>query len=155
MKNKITWGAVIGVFLILIVAFAFKPTVPEYMPENIAGEGSSSVFFPKAFAADTITDAENDTLAIPFSLVSSYNWSVGIVTTRLSGTQSLQLIVQEALTTGTDWIAIDTLAIGNAAATTARITGDQVYGRKQRLILDGTGTQSVRYTINAVYKKRQ
>lgn len=110
-----------------------------------------------SYVSDTITDAENDTLYLGANLISrwSYNWHIN--TTQLSGTENIIAIVQEtnnasaSQSTPTDWIEVarDTFT----ANEDGRITGETVYGIKQRLILDGSGTQSTTYSVKFAGKK--
>lgn len=110
-----------------------------------------------AYISDTITDSENDTLYLGSNLISNWTYNWHINTTQLTGTQSIIAIVQEtnnasaSQTTPTDWLEVarDTFA----ANEDRRIVGATIYGIKQRLILDGSGTQSATYSVKFAAKK--
>lgn len=134
---------------------------PQYFGEYEEVSSLPYYIYPAgatAYTSDTITNAENDTLYLGANLVSrwSYNWHIN--TTELSGTQDVIAIVQEtnnasaSQSTPTDWIEVarDTI---DTASEDIRITGETVYGIKQRLILDGTGTQSTTYDVKFAAKK--
>lgn len=133
---------------------------PNYFGENEEASTLPYYIYPSgatAFVSDTITDAENDTINLGANLVSrwSYNWHIN--TTQLSGTENIIAIVQEtnnasaSYATPTDFVEVarDTFT----ANEDGRITGETVYGIKQRLILDGRGTQSTTYSVKFVGKK--
>ena len=102
--------------------------------------------------SDTITNTENDTVEIPARLVSDWSGGWHVQATSLSGTVQLANTVEESLSyNGTDWVSVDTL--NNSAAGTKRAEQDRVYGFRQRLVIDGSGTQSTRYTVYFVAKK--
>ncbi len=105
------------------------------------------------FTADTITDAENDTLSLPYNLFSSFTSLYQMTRTNLSGTTNVAVTLQQsALTSGnTDWITVGTTS--GTGATAEALTLNPTYGVRYRLIFDGTGTQSSRYTLTAVLKK--
>lgn len=103
--------------------------------------------------SDTITDAEADTIELPVLMLSpwSYNWT--IQTTQLSGTQALAVALQESSSiNGTDWFPVDSKST-TGAADLDRITGQLIYGQRQRIIITGTGTQSTKYSIYFIAKK--
>jgi len=100
-----------------------------------------------AFVGDTITNATNDTVEIPVNLLTDRNWAWTIVATNISGTTAVIATVEEASTTGTQAAAIDWDVIGRdtfSATGQDWIRGEHTTGFKQRLILDGSGTQSTR-----------
>lgn len=105
------------------------------------------------FTPDTITNTEMDTLLLPVDFVSPWSYGYHIVMDSLSGTDTLSFVVQESMlkTGNTDWITIATGA-GSANVST-RIVGQLMYGRRQRIIVNGAGTQSTRYRITFVAKK--
>jgi hypothetical protein len=161
MKSKFIYSALIA-FVILAVAapILMSSTDNETLTERLVGSAANYYLYPSSatgFTSDTITNAENDTLNLGSNLVSrwSYNWHIN--STQLSGTESIIAIVQEtnnassSQTTPTDWIEVarDTLT----ANEDLRITGEVVYGIKQRLILDGSGTQSSTYSVKFAGKK--
>lgn len=144
--------------LCALVAFNWKGTdVPAY---EYTGD-RSEVFEPMAssivrytFTADTITDAENDTLSLPYNLFSSFTSLYQLTRTNLSGTTNVAVTLQQsALTSGdTDWVTVGTTS--GTGATIEALTLNPTYGIRYRLIVDGTGTQSTRYTVQAVLKKQ-
>jgi len=102
--------------------------------------------------SDTITNTENDTIDIPARLVSDWSGGWHVQATSLSGTVALANTVEESLSyNGTDWVSVDT--INHVAAGTRRMEQDRVYGFRQRIVIDGSGTQSTRYTVYFVAKK--
>ena len=111
--------------------------------------------------AGTITNAENDTIAIPAQFLDAWIPSVYLETTRASGTMAINLILQEnsTITGSTRWVSVDTVAIGNAASGFTRLDYPfQPYhmrGLRARVIIDGSGTQSVTYTGRFIAKRGQ
>lgn len=106
-----------------------------------------------ATSSDTITNAENDTITLSSRLFSkwSYNWTLDV--TNLSGTTNVIVKVEESNSySGDDWYPVGTpdTATGTELL---RTYGDAVYGRRQRVIIDGTGTQSSTYTATGTYKR--
>lgn len=111
--------------------------------------------------AGSITNAENDTIAVPAQFLDAWVPSVWLETTRASGTMAINLILQENSTlTGTSkWVSVDTVAIGNAATGAARLDYPfapyHMRGLRARVIIDGSGTQSVTYTGRFVAKRTE
>jgi len=105
-----------------------------------------------AFTADTITNAEKDTLSFPVNLLSNFQLNVSTVRTSLSGTHNVKVYLDESnLTTGTtDWRVIDSTS--TTTATVATIRQATIYGVRYRLRVSGTGTQSSRYTLQLTAK---
>lgn len=105
------------------------------------------------FTPDTITNTERDTLLLPTDFVSPWSYLYHVVIDSLSGTDTLAFTIQEsALKSGnTDWVSVATGA--GSRGNPARITGDLMYGRRQRIIIIGSGTQSTRYSIMFLAKK--
>ena len=105
------------------------------------------------FTPDTITNTERDTLLLPADFVSPWSYLYQIAIDSLSGTDTLSFTVQEsALKSGnTDWVNVATGA--GSRGNPARITGALMYGRRQRIIVIGSGTQSTRYSITFLAKK--
>lgn len=110
-------------------------------------------FYTYTFAPDTITDSESDTLLLPADFVSPWSFAYHVTMSSLSGTDTLSFVVQESVlkSGNTDWITVATGA-GSADVFT-RITGALMYGRRQRIIVNGAGTQSTRYAITFLAKK--
>lgn len=155
MKNYLILFALA---LIAFLAFNAK-TMPEAQDVEYTGaealnfEPNASNVVRYTFTADTITDAENDTLAFPFNVFSSYSSLYQLVRTNLSGTTNVSVTLQQsALTSGnTDWVTVATTS--GTGATAEALTLNPTYGVRYRLIVDGSGTQSTRYVITAVLKK--
>ena len=103
----------------------------------------------------TITNAGNDTLSIPVTLSSLWTYNYVLNATQTSGTTSIIAIVQENnSTSGSVWYeeTRDTLT----GAGTIRVKQNEdiplVLGSRQRLILDGGGTQVSPYTVTGTFK---
>lgn len=105
------------------------------------------------FTPDTITNTERDTLLLPADFVSPWSYGYHIVMDSLSGTDTLSFVVQESVlkSGNTDWITVATGAGSGSFST--RIVGALMYGRRQRIIVNGAGTQSTRYSITFLAKK--
>ena len=110
-------------------------------------------FYAYTFTPDTITNAERDTLLLPADFVSPWSYVYHIVMDSLSGTDTLSFVIQESIlrSGNTDWITVATAA--GSANVSARITGALMYGRRQRIIVNGAGTQSTRYSVAFLAKK--
>lgn len=110
-------------------------------------------FYSYTFVPDTITNAESDTLLLPADFVSPWSFAYHVSIDSLSGTDTLSFVVQESVlkSGSTDWITVATGA--GSASVKARITGALMYGRRQRIIVNGSGTQSSRYSITFLAKK--
>lgn len=110
-------------------------------------------FYAYTFTPDTITNTERDTLLLPVDFVSPWSYLYQVVIDSLSGTDTLAFTIQEsALKSGnTDWVTVATGA--GSRGNPARITGALMYGRRQRIIIIGSGTQSTRYSIAFLAKK--
>lgn len=168
MKNKL-W-IVFASIALLAVAMAtmsnFTNAGTEYdklmssESAGLAGSTANYYLYPTSatgYTSGTVTNAENDTLTLGSNLVSrwSYNWHIN--STQASGTENIIAILQEtnnasaSYSTPTDWIEVDRDTL--TANEDLRMTGDVVYGIKQRLILDGSGTQSTTYTVKFAAKK--
>jgi hypothetical protein len=164
--------AFVGLFL-----FAFSPekapdvvkTETEVLTENGAAPGSTAAAVASNYeyspSADTITNTENDTLTVPTALASLWSYQNVVDCTRLSGTLALIYILEENNSrTGGVWYEVERDTITNAATAQGRLHGNEgaanttlgwVNGMRQRVIIDGSGTQSVRYTHKATYKRHQ
>ncbi len=111
--------------------------------------------------AGSITNAENDTIAVPAQFLDAWIPSIWLETTRASGTMAINLILQEnsKLTGTSNWVSVDTVAIGNAATGLARLDYPfapyHMRGLRARVIIDGSGTQSVTYTGRFIAKRTE
>ena len=110
-------------------------------------------FYAYTFTPDTITNTESDTLLLPADFTSPWSYAYQVVMDSLSGNDTLSFVVQESVLRlgNTDWITVATGA-GSANVRT-RITGALMYGRRQRIIINGAGTQNTRYSITFLAKK--
>lgn len=138
--------------MVFFLAFAFSESFDE--DEFVAG----STIYENTFTADTITNAENDTLTISPNLISfwSYNWTLRA--TQESGTKDVIFILQESNErTGDSWYEVERDTASGSGTTITRLFGSGLSGRaqgvRQRVILDGSGTQSTTYVVKATYKK--
>lgn len=122
-------------------------------------ESSSNPIYQTPETSDTITDAENDTLSVSPNLISFWTYNHTIDITSLSGSVSIIAILQENNErTGGTWYEVERDTATGAGQ--LRLHGADtpsglgyVKGIRQRLILDGSGTQSTKYTKNSTYKK--
>lgn len=114
-----------------------------------------------ASTVDTLTNAGNDTLTIPVNLFSLWNYNWTVQATNISGTTSIIAILQEKNYYGTaNWYEVERDTI--SATGDIRLSGlygdgtggsGLVEGQNQRLILDGSGTQSTQYKVWVTLKK--
>jgi hypothetical protein len=142
MKTK--FSAFILAALIGLVAIAATNSTNDY--QTATPYYSYSV-------TDTITDGENDTITIPTRLVSKWTGLYHVAVTSLSGTLAVANTVQESASYGsTDWAQVDT-TFSTSASTLDRMEQEVIYGPRQRIVLDGSGTQSTRYTVHFFAKK--
>lgn len=148
------------IFTLALVAFAFKPAseMPAAEYTGTADDGvtayeptlSKNIRFQ--FDLDTITNAANDTLSVPYNLFSEFSGTFNIVRTNISGTTNIAVTLQSsAVTSGSDWC--DVASTSATTATPEAITVSSMPGVRYRLIVDGTGTQSSSYYINGSLKK--
>ena len=101
------------------------------------GLSAQSYYSRTLVTLDTITNTEADTAR-----------------TSLSGTANTTMVLQESnVSTGgaATWYTVATASGTGATVTT--ISAANLYGRRHRLILTGTGTQSTSYGITATLKK--
>lgn len=108
----------------------------------------------KTWALDTITNAANDTLTLPWTLQSRYTGSLQITRTNISGTTNIAVSIQASVTSssGTDatWVTVATTSA--TTATAELLTLAETYGQRYRIIVDGTGTQSSSYRLSWLSK---
>lgn len=111
-------------------------------------------FWSYTFTTDTITNAEADTLLLPADFVSPWSYTYSIVVDSLSGTDTLSFVLQESVSKSgnTDWVTVSTGA-GSKLTSPLRITAALMYGRRARIIVRGSGTQSTTYAITFLAKK--
>jgi len=144
MKNKILFLGLFALLAISLYSFS-RPSDAEYY----AAGGTY-----RYNVTDTISNAEIDTVTFPVNFISLYTALLTVPRTQLSGTANTTIYIDEsALTSGlTDWKVIDTLS--GTGATVASFTQDELRGLRYRVRIAGTGTQSLRYTLNFVGKKK-
>lgn len=141
MKNKFLFGLLVFIGALFLFSFesekqAFAPTTP----------------YRYTWTADTITNTEIDTVSVPATFLSNYQFQIQAVRTSLSGTHNVKLYLDESnLTSGvTDWRVIDSTS--TTTATIGAIRQAVSYGLRYRVRVKGTGTQSSRYAMNIVAK---
>lgn len=152
------------IFLLVSFGVAFAAmTATAFKGEEAAGVSRAEMsslaapnpprLYSYEFTLDTISNAANDTLSLPATDVqSNYEWSYFITRTSISGTANIAVAIQASgvRSGSTDWTQV-----GVTSATTATneiVSGTSFYGRRHRIIVDGTGTQSTSYKITAVLK---
>jgi hypothetical protein len=144
MKNYIFGG--VALILVGLLFFAGKP---DYEP-------MASNLLTKTWALDTITNAANDTLLMPWTMQNRYTGALQITRTNISGTTNLAITVQTnvASTSSTDATWITVLTSSGTGATAELLTLEETYGQQYRIIVDGTGTQSSSYRLSWLGKKK-
>ena len=130
------------------------------------GLSAQSYYSRSLVTLDTITNTEADTVyvvtgsasplvaanATVFNSNFAYNYVLS--RTSLSGTANTTMVLQESnvSSSGTStWYVVATASGTGATVTT--VSAANLYGRRHRLILTGTGTQSTSYGITATLKK--
>lgn len=160
MKNKLFLAAFI-LFAAAITAMSFNRSstrVAEVVDgvdylEDAALAGESGAI-PKPWRKDTITNANNDTLSLNYILASPYQYCYQIQLTNISGTRNIKFYLEETAATGSSrWMKVDSAITSGSTVNVYRMRGAQVYGNKQRVIVDGTGTQSTAYQVDAWLKR--
>lgn len=145
-------GFALFAMLCIVLSFAFSSSNEGGFKAGSSTTSNSVVFIPTA-TSDTLTNAENDTITLSSLLSSKWTHCVQLSTTSLSGTRSAKVYIQETNTrAGGDWITVDSTSAVSASVAVVRKTGE-TYGLRHRYIVDATGTQSTKYTLQAVYKK--
>lgn len=141
MKNKI----LTALFVCLFAAF---------------GLSAQSYYSRSLVTLDTITNTEADTILVGPSASTYYTFNSNfayiyvLARTSLSGTANTTMVLQESnVSTGgaATWYTVSTAS--GTGATVTSVSAANLYGRRHRLILTGTGTQSTSYGITATLKK--
>ena len=141
MKNKI----LTALFVCLFAAF---------------GLSAQSYYSRSLVTLDTITNTEADTILVGPSASTYYTFNSNfayiyvLARTSLSGTANTTMVLQESnVSTGgaATWYTVSTAS--GTGATVTSVPAANFYGRRHRLILTGTGTQSTSYGITATLKK--
>ena len=166
MKSKYLYGGLLCILLAAVSLFAFKGSVA--LSDDIDENGKEVFFAPNepsiyAFRKDTLTNALKDTLAVSGTLASSYTYSIHVRLLKLTGTQAMKVYLDESNGAGaknsgiyaTGWTTIDSLT-PSATATELSMLGTEVRGLKHRIRVSGTAsaTQTVAYTVNALYTRK-
>lgn len=141
MKNKIFTALFVCLFMAL-------------------GLSAQSYYSRTLVSVDTITNTEADTILVGPSSTSYYTFNSNfayiyvLARTSLSGTANTTMVLQESnVSTGgaSTWYTVSTAS--GTGATVTSVSASNLYGRRHRLILTGTGTQSTSYGITATLKK--
>lgn len=156
MKHILSYptGLILCMMAAMLVFFAGKPA-------NTTKEETKSeqYVFPakilaKTYSLDTITNAANDTIVLPWTFQSRYTGALQITRTNISGTTNLAVSIQASVTSssGTDatWVTVATTSA--TTATAELLTLAETYGQRYRIIIDGTGTQSSSYRLSWLSK---
>jgi hypothetical protein len=140
---------IFGGLSLLLVGLLFFAGKPDYEP-------MASNLLTKTWALDTITNAANDTLLMPWTMQNRYTGALQITRTNISGTTNLAITVQTnvASTSSTDATWITVLTSSGTGATAELLTLEETYGQQYRIIVDGTGTQSSSYRLSWLGKKK-
>ena len=124
------------------------------------GLSAQSYYSRTLVTLDTITNTEADTILVGPSSTSYYTFNSNfayiyvLARTSLSGTANTTMVLQESnVSTGgaSTWYTVSTAS--GTGATVTSVSASNLYGRRHRLILTGTGTQSTSYGITATLKK--
>lgn len=127
------------------------------------GLSAQSYYSRTLVALDTITNTEADTLYVgtnaasqssAYLFNSNFAYIYVLNRTSLSGTANTTMVLQESnVSTGgaATWYTVATAS--GTGATVTSVSASNLYGRRHRLILTGTGTQSTSYGITATLKK--
>lgn len=144
---------ILGAFLLFCIgalSFAGKPEAVDS-----ANFAAPSALLAKTWAKDTITNAANDTLTLPWVLQSRYTGALQITRTSISGTINLSVVIQASVTGASSadvtWVTVATSA--GTGATNETLTLAETYGQRYRIIVDGTGTQSSSYRLSWLSKR--
>jgi len=127
----------------------FKPAESSTNAEQSANFATGSSLLSYSWTLDTISNALNDTLNLPYTLQSRYTQAFQFTRTSISGTANIAVTVQMSVTTSNttdpNWITVLTSA--GTGATSEVLTLAESYGQRYRIIFDGTGTQSTSYKL--------
>lgn len=144
---------IVGLFIALVAGLFFFAGKPE--AGQRAEQFAAPNVLPKTWTLDTIANAANDTLTVPFTLQSRYTGALQITRTNISGTTNLAVSIQASVVgaTSTDvtWVTVATTAA--TTATAELLTLAETYGQRYRIIVDGTGTQSSSYRLSWLSKR--
>lgn len=144
---KTNFKNIIYALMAAIVIVLFAAATP-------AGERTEASKFDYTFTSDTITNAENDTLEIPYKLFSKWEGLWAMEVTVASGSRDVTArIYENPWNSGEEaaWVLKDSIDLTSASH--GEVYTGVVRGVRQRVVVDGSGTQSSIYTIKAIYKK--
>lgn len=160
MKNKFLPLALVA-FVGIMAAFAFNRSEwrvaevedgVEYLESAQAAASSGAVY--KAWTKDTITNAANDTLTLGYILSSPYQYAFQIRMTNISGTRAVKFYLEQTAATGsTRYMKVDSAITSGTTVNDYLMKGQNVWGNKYRIIVDGSGTQSTAYQVDGLLKK--
>ena len=153
-------GAWIGLLLAFavgaFVAFdkpytSFETSVLE---DGVASFAPSSGAVVKSWTADTITNAESDTLTLGEVLASPYQYSYQIRLGNISGTRSIKFYLEQTSGTGsTRWMKVDSSVTSGSTINDYLMKGANTWGNKHRIVIIGAGTEVVTYKVDGWLKK--
>lgn len=114
-------------------------------------------FYQETFAADTTSGTETITFTPSKYLdeLCSYAWV--LQADHLSGTMNANIILEiRAGTSGSLWAPVDTVAVSSLTADKYYvIEGNEWYGAGQRISIAASGTHSVKWNVQAAWKRRE
>lgn len=163
-NNNFLW-LIAGIVLMMLLAFGRSERTFEAMASGSPiYEATLTNGTLGTTGTDTLVNAENDTLTIPENLISNWRYNYVLTSTQISGTKSVIMILQESSvrTDGTNgtWYELERDTATGASTTVHRLHGSAnpdgigwVKGVRQRVILDGGGTEVVTYQLRAIFKK--
>ena len=156
MRNYISGACLL--FIVGLLFFAGKPDIlsnADAVSIENAEAWAPSKLLPYTWPLDTISNAANDTLTVPWVLQSRYTGALQITRTNISGTTNLSVVIQTSVTGASSsdatWVTVATSA--GTGATTELLTLAETYGQRHRIIVDGSGTQSSSYRLSWLSKK--
>lgn len=153
----------LAIFVVLCASFMAAFNSPdrmgagyEYIDENgnvttvIEPMAEKSLY--KTYTLDTLANAANDTLAVPWTLSSQYQYCFQFKITNISGTSAIKAYLEQTNYAGsTEWTKVDSVTLA-ADPGSGIMKGANVWGNKYRLVVDGSGTQSTSYRASALIK---
>lgn len=138
-------------FALITLALIFSAATTPRQMEGLDNRAQVS----GAWAVDTITNTEVDTLTISTNFITNYEGFAGVVITNLSGTSSLTIVVDEGWVDAAGtlrWdLGQDTITTTSAAATVGVDFG-RLAGNRYRFRITGVGTQSTTYRLRYIMK---
>lgn len=144
----------LALFCVGALFLNFKPTdAPQTVSE--AEYFAPPTTLPYTWSLDTISNANNDTLDLPWVLQSRYTQAYQITRTSISGTANVAVSIQAnvAYRDSTDPVWVTVATTSGTGATNELLTLAESYGQRYRIIVDGTGTQSTSYRISFLGKR--